>query len=260
MNINQCYEILGLKAGASQVEIKHAYRNLAKTCHPDLFFNAPQLKQKAEEEFKIINEAYQQLESHQHNPQISQPETDSTNLSDAEIYYNQAMEIARKGRYQEAIHKFTIAISLNSNYEQAYKYRGLACSKLGYKHRAASDLKKAAEFEQKQGKTAPQSKPPAPKPQQSASSWRCIHTLSGHSNCVFSVAISPDGKTLVSGSSDKTIKIWRLDTGELLRTLTGHLEWVRAVAISPDGQTLVSGSGDHSIKIWDLATGQLLTG
>jgi WD40 repeat protein len=66
------------------------------------------------------------------------------------------------------------------------------------------------------------------------------------------VAISPDGETLVSGSTDKTIKIWHLPTGELIRTLVGHSGPVTSVAISQDGQTFVSGSSDGTIKIWGV--------
>ncbi|MEZ2236515.1 protein kinase, partial [Microcoleus sp.] len=85
-----------------------------------------------------------------------------------------------------------------------------------------------------------------------------VKTLTDHSNWVFSAAISPDGQTLVSGSRDKTIKIWNLATGNLIRTLSGHSNYVYSVAISPDGQTLVSGSRDKTIKIWNLATGNLI--
>jgi serine/threonine protein kinase len=81
-------------------------------------------------------------------------------------------------------------------------------------------------------------------------------TLTGHSGGVYSVAISPDGQTLASGSADKTIKIWNLSTGQEIRTLTGHSDPVRSVAFSPDGQTLASGSFDKTIKIWNLSTGQ----
>ncbi|MBW4636108.1 MAG: serine/threonine protein kinase [Iphinoe sp. HA4291-MV1] len=81
-------------------------------------------------------------------------------------------------------------------------------------------------------------------------------TLTGHTSLVYSVAISPDGKTLVSGSGE-TIKIWNLQTGKLKSTLTGHNDRVNSVAISPDGKTLVSGSWDKTIKIWNLQTGKL---
>ncbi len=82
-------------------------------------------------------------------------------------------------------------------------------------------------------------------------------TLTGHSNWVNSVAISPDGQTLASGSSDGTIKIWNLQTGALKTTLSEGTVPVNSVAISPDGETLVSGSLD--IKIWNLQTGALKT-
>jgi len=88
-------------------------------------------------------------------------------------------------------------------------------------------------------------------------SWRCVNTLTGHSNVIQSVAISGDSEILASGSSDKTIKVWHLGTGELLHTLTGHSSCIFSLAISPDGQTLAS-CGDKTTKIWDLKTGQLL--
>ncbi len=65
---------------------------------------------------------------------------------------------------------------------------------------------------------------------------------------------SPDGRYLASGSSDKTIKIWEVATGQELRTLTGHSEGVLSVAYSPDGRYLASGIGDGAIKIWEVAT------
>src|SRR5713101_7735754 len=67
-------------------------------------------------------------------------------------------------------------------------------------------------------------------------------TLTGHAGRVGSVAIRPDGQTLVGGSDDKTIKVWELSIDKLVPTLTGDTKAVRSVAISPDGQTLVSGS------------------
>ncbi|MCC5644003.1 WD40 repeat domain-containing protein [Nostoc sp. CHAB 5824] len=93
-----------------------------------------------------------------------------------------------------------------------------------------------------------------------------IRTLTGHNNAVVSVSFSPDGKTLASGSGntshssssgDKTIKLWNVETGQLIRTLTGHNNTVNSVSFSPDGKTLVSGSDDDTIKFWDVKTGKL---
>ncbi|MCA2694109.1 MULTISPECIES: serine/threonine-protein kinase [unclassified Microcystis] len=85
-----------------------------------------------------------------------------------------------------------------------------------------------------------------------------LRTLTGHSNGVTSVAYSPDGRYLASGSWDDTIKIWEVATGKELRTLTGHYGEVYSVAYSPDGRYLASGSGDNTIKIWEVATGKEL--
>jgi WD40 repeat protein len=68
---------------------------------------------------------------------------------------------------------------------------------------------------------------------------------------VSSVAISLDGHIIVSGSWDKTIKIWNLHTGKLRSTLKGYSQEVYSVAISPDGQTIVSGSNQEMI-LWGV--------
>ncbi|MEH1892772.1 MAG: hypothetical protein V7K92_26115 [Nostoc sp.] len=65
------------------------------------------------------------------------------------------------------------------------------------------------------------------------------------------------GDCIVSGSGDRSIKIWNLQTSGLKTTLSLHTDAVNSVAISPDGKTLVSGSYDNTIKIWNLQTGEL---
>ena len=77
----------------------------------------------------------------------------------------------------------------------------------------------------------------------------------GHSNWVNSVAISSDNKLIISGSEDKSIKIWDIESGKEIKKLNGHSECVYSVAISSDNKYIVSGSGDNSIKIWNLQSG-----
>ncbi|WP_413160908.1 protein kinase domain-containing protein [Capilliphycus salinus ALCB114379] len=78
--------------------------------------------------------------------------------------------------------------------------------------------------------------------------------LEGHSGHVYSVAFSPDGCTLASGSADQTIKLWDMETDREIATLKGHSNTVDSVAFSPDGRTLASGSSDKTVKLWDVKT------
>ncbi|GAB1545461.1 hypothetical protein NUACC21_81370 [Scytonema sp. NUACC21] len=87
---------------------------------------------------------------------------------------------------------------------------------------------------------------------------KLLFTLTGHSNVVQAVAVTPDGQRLISASWDKTLKVWDVKTGKELRTLTGHSNSVLAVAVTPDGQRVISGSEDYTLKVWDLETGKVI--
>src|SRR6185436_10080655 len=78
----------------------------------------------------------------------------------------------------------------------------------------------------------------------------------GHTGPVNALALSPDGRFLVSGSEDLTLKIWDTATGNVLRTLSGHDQPVLAADISPDGRTIASGGADASVRVWNVVTGE----
>ncbi|WP_242046526.1 J domain-containing protein [Cylindrospermum sp. FACHB-282] len=167
-DINKAYKILGLKPGASGEEVKQAYRQMAKIWHPDSILE-PEKKLKAEEKIKEINQAYEKLKFYQPSKtNHSGHQSTSTSIkidsipSNAERFYNQGMENEKQGKYSEAIADFTQAIRWNSNYVEAYKFRGLICSKLGYENRAKSDLKKARELELEFKLKKAQPKPTSP--------------------------------------------------------------------------------------------------
>ena len=72
------------------------------------------------------------------------------------------------------------------------------------------------------------------------------------------MAFSPDGNTIASGSSDKTIRLWDVASGNTIRTLTGHTTNVYSVAFSPDGNKIASGSSDKTIWLWDAVSGNTI--
>ncbi|MFT3881261.1 MAG: WD40 repeat domain-containing protein [Gemmatales bacterium] len=87
-----------------------------------------------------------------------------------------------------------------------------------------------------------------------ANALNIINTLEGHKELVYSVAHSPDGKHLVSGSFDKSVKLWDLATNKEAKNyggVGGHTDLVLTTIFSPDGRLIASGAKDNSIKLWD---------
>jgi Tol biopolymer transport system component len=84
-----------------------------------------------------------------------------------------------------------------------------------------------------------------------------LRDLKGHTHVVRSIAFSPDGASLLSGSYDRSLKIWEVKSGKCLQSLTGHTDLVLSVAWSPTGQRIASGSYDE-IRIWDVASARCL--
>jgi WD40 repeat protein len=73
-------------------------------------------------------------------------------------------------------------------------------------------------------------------------------------NLINSVAFSPDGSKIISGSVDNTIRVWDANTGVEMR-LGGHDYVINSVAFSPDGSKIISGSNNNTIRAWDASTG-----
>jgi WD40 repeat protein/tRNA A-37 threonylcarbamoyl transferase component Bud32 len=91
-----------------------------------------------------------------------------------------------------------------------------------------------------------------------AQTGRELLSLKGHTDFVRTVAFSPDGARLASGSWDKAVKVWEAQTGQELFTFKGHTGELYSVAFSPDGKRLASASDDGTLKVWEAQTGQEL--
>ena len=85
-----------------------------------------------------------------------------------------------------------------------------------------------------------------------------LFAMYGHTGVVRAVALSPDGKTVFSGSDDMTARAWDARTGVPLREFAGHTGKVTSIAVSPDGHQLLTGSADKTARIWDLETGRIM--
>jgi WD40 repeat protein len=85
-----------------------------------------------------------------------------------------------------------------------------------------------------------------------------IALLKGHSDVINRLAFSPDGNRLISGSGDKTARIWNARTQKTIHVLKGHTDHIYAVAFSPDGSMAVTGSDDDTLKLWNAKTGFLI--
>jgi WD40 repeat protein len=88
-----------------------------------------------------------------------------------------------------------------------------------------------------------------------SSNWGERTSLAGHTAGITVVAFSPDGKRVLTGSSDATARLWDAATGAAVATLAGHTAPVTAVAFSPDGTRILTGSDDNTARLWEAATG-----
>jgi hypothetical protein len=83
-----------------------------------------------------------------------------------------------------------------------------------------------------------------------------LQRLEGHTDRVLYAVFSPDGKLVLSGSADRTMRLWDAEQGKLIHTFLGHTAAVRAVAFVPGGRQVVSASEDKTVRLWDLVTGK----
>jgi len=78
--------------------------------------------------------------------------------------------------------------------------------------------------------------------------------MTGHQGTVMSLAFSPDGKRIVTGSVDRTVRLWDFSSGKPFgQPMHGHGNWVLRVAFSPDGRSVASSSGDTTVRWWPAA-------
>jgi curved DNA-binding protein CbpA len=279
--MEQYYKILGLSPKASAEEIKRAFRQLAKQWHPDLFFNDPIQKKKAEEKFKQINEAYTKLSTQQTTlnnfaDSKNQPEVRVQRL-DPERLYQQGVIYAEQEKYEEAIEEFSQAIRCDQTFIKAYQYRGFILDKLGYKQRAEADFRKTDELKLHKNKTSQksdftnsytdnnqqESQPCEVKtseennnsesdefadkrPKMSQTQWHC--TFINTQSTITTITLNRAQTLFAIGYQDGMIHILELKTQKHITAFCGHSGAIRSLVFTPDGERLISGSDDKTIR------------
>ncbi|MGL5831615.1 MAG: DnaJ domain-containing protein [Waterburya sp.] len=257
MVIEQYYEVLGLKSSASPQKVKEAYRNLAKTWHPDRFFDNPQLKQQAEVKIKLINQAYEAIKSYCLEPDYTDSVSSSsikTERTNPEFYYQQGVTNAKLQKFTEAIKDFSHAIRIDSEYIKAYQYRGFIREKLGLQNAAKSDFDMVFKLKLKQ---YPETSPPQPRSNKSTSTNSSTSSESCSSR--FKTSSSPNFRQTTASKSSyqstpqptKSELFW-----ECKRTILSHNAGISSIAVDWERNFFASGSHDGQIKLWELNTGQ----
>ncbi|MBD0266689.1 MAG: DnaJ domain-containing protein [Cyanobacteria bacterium Co-bin8] len=292
-DIDRCFEILELKPGASKQQIKEAYRRLAKIWHPDQFGQSEPQRRQAEEKIKRINDAYQKLKeisvSQPIKPSSSQAvRTDfKTRPITPQEYCEEANALVQEGKYQEATEILGIVIKRYPDYADAYRYRGLIYSVLGYELRAEADLNKANSLgfkkTQASGRSAKNAQPSQPRqaawaarqpskteagpfkaearPRRESSfsvEIECQLTFAESSVPLNAIAVSPNVKLMAAGGENGVIYLWNYKTRKAFHTLADHTGAIHALLFSEDSQFLFSSSADGTIKLWHLASGSLI--
>jgi WD40 repeat protein len=87
-----------------------------------------------------------------------------------------------------------------------------------------------------------------------------VQVLTGHTAAVAAVAVTPDGKTLVSAGNDNSVRVWDAATAKLLKSLEGHTSWVGSVVTTPDNNRAITAGGDGLVRVWDIKAGRQVEG
>ncbi len=276
----QAYQILGLEKTATSLEVKKAYRSLAKQWHPDLFFNQADLLQEAQQKIQQINLAYEiiknqipeEIRDRNTNSKRQSPTEKTTKVktknNTAELYYQRGVEFAEAEDLYQAISEFSQAIRLDSDYIKAYQYRGFIFSKLGYKLRADADFQRVAFLKSMQTSYSKEkvyrnqnqyssnsnqnNQRKSNKNKQTNKSWRLQDTLLNHQREVSAIAFRKGDFTFVTASHDGKIKLWQTNTGEVITTLNDNSARINSLALGNNGKVVITGNRDRRIKIWNL--------
>src|SRR5581483_1552661 len=169
------------------------------------------------------------------------------------IYAGMGQALTHLERYREALIAYENAINIDTPNPDPQFYHAIgviheAMAKQAYETERQINLSRGQQNE-KAGASFLEEK---------LGKYQFRRELKEHKGAILSLFLCSDGETLASGSDDKTIKLWNINTGHLLYTFDDQIKRISCIAISADGKILASGDTDGVIKIWSLSTHKLL--
>lgn len=284
--ISTYFRLLRLQPGASQQELKVAYKRLVKQWHPDRFTHDPSKAKFAEEKIKTINLAYAKLKVYLANPDRTatatvSPTTVRTRAMTAKEFYDRATELAKQSKYQAATEELGRAIKKNPHYAEAYQYRGYLFSLLGFELRAQEDLKRAqslgvritqdgSEYMHKGNRPASSSSSAKHSAQQDQAQEptrpvsnpfvqiELEFSLAQGTEPVHGLTASSNQRIIAVGHRNGHISLWNTKNKRQFHTLVGHTGTVTGLQFSDDSQILFSGGEDGTVRLWNLSDGNFI--
>jgi tetratricopeptide (TPR) repeat protein len=175
-------------------------------------------------------------------------------------YLNRGSAFARSGEYDRAIADYSEALTLDPRLTLAFVNRGLAHAKKADFAAAVIDYNRALELDpanreaqlRKVQAERALRRPPGTKAKRRREENTPVRVFEGPTEAVRSVAFSKDGRRVVAGSEDKSVRVWDSATGKKTARMTGHTDAVLCVAVGPDSDVILSGSRDRTVRLWDM--------
>jgi WD40 repeat protein/serine/threonine protein kinase len=180
-------------------------------------------------------------------------------------YLNRGSAYARSAEYERAVEDYSKALEIDPKLALAYVNRGLAHAKKGDFPAALVDYGRALEIEptnrEAQARKAQAErairKPAGARGKRRREDDTPVRVFEGATEAVRAVVCTADGRRVVAGGEDKSVRIWDSATGKKLARLAGHTGPVLCVAVGPDSDIILSGSQDHTLRLWDVEGSEL---